>query len=80
MPEVNGTSVRSPRYKAACAQGATAQGLHFFMFKLEQKAYPVAQTLLNDLSSVHVAIAAIVDTSIDGDIWVDDRTDPKLPS
>ena len=48
------------------------------MFELEQKAYSAAQPILNDLSSVHVAVAAVVDGSIEGEVWVDDQKEPSV--
>ncbi|NRP21009.1 hypothetical protein LPJGGPFB_04268 [Ensifer adhaerens] len=48
------------------------------MYKLEQKAYSVAQPLLNTLSTQHVAVAAVLDGTLTGDIWIDDRVDPAV--
>ncbi|HEV7310565.1 GNAT family N-acetyltransferase [Ensifer sp.] len=48
------------------------------MFELEQRAYPAAHRLLNDLSSTHAAIAAVLDGTIDGQVWVDRISDPRV--
>lgn len=48
------------------------------MYKLEQEAYPAAHSLLNDLSATHVAISAVMEGAIDGDVWVDRPVDPTV--
>ncbi|WP_077965290.1 GNAT family N-acetyltransferase [Ensifer adhaerens] len=48
------------------------------MFLLEQAAYPAAQALLKDLSSTHVAIAAVLDGTIDGEVWIDRPVDTRV--
>ncbi|OWZ90171.1 hypothetical protein B9J07_29030 [Sinorhizobium sp. LM21] len=48
------------------------------MFLLEQAAYSAAQALLNDFSSTHVAIAAVLDGTIDGEVWVDRPVEPRV--
>ncbi len=41
------------------------------MQKIEHETYSVAQTILTELSSIHVAIASVLDGAIDGEVWVD---------
>ncbi len=48
------------------------------MFLLEQAAYSAAQSLLKDFSSTHVAIAAVLDGTIDGEVWVDRPVGPRV--
>ncbi|MDM7852106.1 GNAT family N-acetyltransferase [Pseudochrobactrum kiredjianiae] len=48
------------------------------MQKLEQKAYPAAQATLAKLSSIHVTITSVLDGSIEGEVWADSHTDPKI--
>lgn len=48
------------------------------MFLLEQAAYPAAHALLKDFSSTHVAIAAVLDGTIDGEVWVDRPVEPRV--
>lgn len=48
------------------------------MKKLEQETFTVAQAILNELSSVHVAIASILDGSISGELWVDNVVSPQF--
>ena len=48
------------------------------MFLLEQAAYPAAQRRLKDLASIHVAIAAVLDGTIDGEVWVDRPVEPRI--
>lgn len=48
------------------------------MLQLEPKAYSAAHSLLNDLSRVHVTVPAVLDGSIDGDIWVDRPVEPRV--
>ncbi|MBX8811165.1 GNAT family N-acetyltransferase [Ochrobactrum sp. MR34] len=48
------------------------------MQKLEQKAYPAAQAILAELSSIHVTIASVLDGSIDGEVWADSQAAPEI--
>ncbi|OCP10124.1 MULTISPECIES: GNAT family N-acetyltransferase [unclassified Ensifer] len=48
------------------------------MLQLEPKAYSTAHSLLNDLSRVHVTVPAVLDGSIDGDIWIDRPVEPRV--
>ncbi|CAN7631757.1 hypothetical protein LJR010_004529 [Ensifer adhaerens] len=48
------------------------------MFLLEQAAYSAAQALLKDFSSTNVAIAAVLDGTIDGEVWVDRPVEPRV--
>jgi ribosomal protein S18 acetylase RimI-like enzyme len=48
------------------------------MFKIEQTAYPVAQTILGELATTHVAIAAALDGTIDAEVWLDQQTRPEI--
>ncbi|MBD9596474.1 hypothetical protein IB270_26975 [Ensifer sp. ENS05] len=48
------------------------------MFLLEQAAYPAAQSLLKGFSSTHVAIAAVLDGIIEGEVWVDRPVEPRV--
>lgn len=48
------------------------------MKMIEQQAYAAAQTILAELSSIHVAIASVLDGTIDGEIWVDRPVDPRI--
>ncbi|ANK75873.1 MULTISPECIES: hypothetical protein [Ensifer] len=48
------------------------------MLLLEQAAYPAAQFLLKDFSSTHVAIAAVLDGIIKGEVWVDRPVEPRV--
>ncbi len=48
------------------------------MHELEQKAYTVAQPLLNTLSAQHVEVAAVLAGCLDGEIWVDRMTEPTV--
>lgn len=48
------------------------------MFKIEQKADPVAQTILGELATTHVAIASVLDGTIDGGVWLDQQTKPEI--
>lgn len=48
------------------------------MFKLEQKAYAAVQTLLTSTISTHAAVAAVLDGTTTGSIWVDDRKTPAV--
>ncbi|QDG75925.1 GNAT family N-acetyltransferase [Labrenzia sp. PHM005] len=48
------------------------------MFKLEKPAVSAAQTTLADLASTHVAILSVLNGTIQGDIWVDHRTNPEV--
>lgn len=48
------------------------------MYKLEQKAYSVAQPILNILHNQHVEVASVFDGCLDGDIWVDRQTEPTI--
>ena len=48
------------------------------MRRIEQKTYAVAQAVLAELSSVHLAVVAVLDGMIDGEIWVDDPVNPAV--
>lgn len=48
------------------------------MFKIEQGTYSVAQTILDDLSATHVAIASVLDGAIDGEVWLDHAANPAV--
>lgn len=48
------------------------------MYKLEQEAYSAAQSVLNTLSAQHVAVAAVLDGALEGDVWVNDKVDPTV--
>lgn len=45
---------------------------------IEQEAYRAAQTILTDLSATHIAIAAVLDGVIDGEVWIDDPVQPQV--
>ncbi|EIM71651.1 acetyltransferase, ribosomal protein N-acetylase [Nitratireductor aquibiodomus RA22] len=48
------------------------------MQKIEHETYSVAQTILTELSSIHVAIASVLDDTIDGEVWVDNPASPQV--
>ncbi|MDZ3833515.1 MAG: GNAT family N-acetyltransferase [Sphingopyxis sp.] len=48
------------------------------MQKIEQEAYWVAQTTLTELTSIHVAVASVLDGTIDGEVWLDDPANPQV--
>lgn len=48
------------------------------MFKIAQETYSVAQTVLGELATIHVAIASVLDGTIDGDVWLDRQTQPEV--
>ena len=48
------------------------------MQKIEHETYSVAQTILAELSSIHVAVASVLDGTIDGEVWVDNPASPRV--
>lgn len=48
------------------------------MFEIEQETYSVAQTILGELATNHVAIASVLDGTIDGKVWLDRQTQPQV--
>ncbi|HEV7322499.1 MAG TPA: GNAT family N-acetyltransferase [Ensifer sp.] len=48
------------------------------MFQLEQEGYSAAHSLLRDLSQVHVAVSAVLDGTIAGDVWIDHFEEPRV--
>lgn len=48
------------------------------MFKIEQGTYSVAQTILDELATIHVAIASVLDGTIDGEVWLDHVASPAV--